>query len=212
MKIIEKYNEMQHERASIIDEKRKICKEKLNIVLEKEKLLKTSKEAFFNVPSSENEEAYKIASTECRNAEIELNHADDIYKVLISKDIKLKCTSEEIKAEAKAYIDSLNFDKDVKEFNVKLKELEQIIQRANIKHDKVRIMLQDIESLKDNIELTDKNRDIKDIVFDEATKIPKFVPSGIIEDLRIKPIVSKIGFINWIEEGTEERIKRINSI
>ena len=208
MEIIERYNKMKNEREIIINEKRKIYEEKLNIVNEKEKNLKSKEEEFFNLPSEENEKAFKLASTEYKNAKVELDHADSIYSVLISKELKLKCTSEEIREQFKEYINSLNFNEDVKEFNSKLREIEEIINRANIKHDKVRTMLGNIKSLQEHIELTDKNINIENMVFNEATKVPKFVPRGIIEELGIEPIVSAIGLVNWIEEGARERTKR----
>lgn len=211
MEIIERYNKMKNERKTIIEEKRKIYEEKLNTVKEKEKILKSKEDDFFNIPSDENENAYKLASTEYKNAKIELDHADSIYSVLISKELKLKCTSEEIRNQAIQYISSLKFNEDVNEFNSKLNELEEIIQRANIKHDKVRMMLDGIKKIQNNIELTDKNVNIENMVFDEATKVPKFVPSGIIEELGIEPIVTAIGLVNWIEEGAKERQKRRDS-
>jgi hypothetical protein len=131
--------------------------------------------------------------------------------VLTSKELKIKCTSEEIKEQAKEYIATLNFDSDVKEFDTKLKELEEIIRRANVKHDKVRSMLESVKALQSHIELIDKNINIENMVFDEATKVPKFVPEGIIEDLGINPIVSYIGYVNWIKEGAAERNNRLNN-
>ena len=208
MEIIERYKKMKSEREIIVAEKRKIYEEKLNTVKEKEKILKSKEEDFFNLPSDENENAYKLASTEYKNAKIELDHADSIYSVLISKELKLKCTSEEIRNQAIEYIDSLKFDEDVNGFNSKLNELKEIIQRANIKHDKVRTMLEMVKKLKEHIELTDNNVNIENMVFNEVTKVPKYVPSGIIEELGIEPIVSSIGHVNWIEEGSREREKR----
>lgn len=209
MEIIERYNNMKNEREMIIYEKRKACEDKYNIMLEKQKALKNVEEDFFNIPTTENEKAYKVAREEYENSKTELDHANSIFKVLTSKELKLKCTSEEIRQQAIGYIDSLNFNEDVNEFNIKLNELEEIIQRANIKHDKVRTMLENIKGIKDHIELTDKDVNIENMVFNVATKTPKFVPSGIIEELGIEPIVASIGFTNWIEEGTRERENRL---
>lgn len=212
MEIIERYNKMKNERESIIYEKRKSCEDKYKIVQEKQRILKNVEEDFFNAPTVENEKAYKVAKEDFENSKAELDHADSIFKVLTSKELKLKCTSQEIKQQAIEYVESLNFNQEVNEFDVKLNELKEIIQRANVKHDKVRIMLENINKIKDHIELTDKYVNIENMVFNIATTTPKFVPKGIIDELKIEPIVSSIGFTNWIEEGTEERNRRLEKL
>lgn len=212
MEIIERYNNMKNEREMIICEKRKACEDKYKVMQEKQKALKNVEEDFFNSPTVENEKAYKVAKEEFENSKIELDHADSIFKVLTSKELKLKCTSQEIKQQAIEYVDSLNFDEDVNEFNIKLNELKEIIQRANVKHDKVRTMLENIKKIKEHIELTDKYVNIEGMVFNVATTAPKFVPKGIIDELGIEPIVSSIGLVNWIEEGTREKENRLKKI
>lgn len=209
MEIIERYNKMKDERESIIYEKRKSCEDKYKIVQEKQRVLKNVEEDFFNAPTVENEKAYKVAKEDFENSKAELDHADSIFKVLTSKELKLKCTSEEIKQQAIEYINSLNFNEDVDEFYVKFNEIEEIVKRANVKHDKVRTMLENIKKIKDHIELTDKDVNIENMIFNVATKTPKFVPKGVIDELKIEPIVASIGFTNWIEEGTRERNNRL---